>query len=339
MVARRPVDAVPAGQRGQVTLELGTGPDGAPLALAVHVVHGQRPGPTVALLATAHGDEWGSVEPIRRLLAELDPAALKGRVLAVPLAHPPALAAGTRNAHGEPDHNRVFPGGQDGLTERLVAALVEAVLERSDAVVDFHGGGWGHLLGVVTYGIDHPDASVNAAAQALARAYGWPYLRATAAIGGYPGPRSVLGWYAAALGRPAIMVGIGGAGFGAEWDERWTVAQLDGLRNALRHLGQLDDPPELPARFLHFETARTVAAPAAGLLAARVGPKQLGAAVQPGEPLGELWDPASLERIATLNAPCRGILFNLRGNGPVKADQPCYVLADLDAEGTRWESA
>jgi predicted deacylase len=303
------------------------------------VAHGRQAGPTVALLATAHGDEWGSVEPVRRLLAELDPLALRGRVLAVPLAHPPALAAGTRNAPGEPDHNRVFPGGQEGLTERLVAALVEAVLERSDAVVDFHGGGWGHLLGVVTYGTDHPEASVNAASQALARAYGWPYLRATAAIGGYPGPRSVLGWYSAALGRPAIMVGIGGAGFGAEWDERWTVAQLDGLGNALRHLGLLAGSPKLPNRFLHFELAVTVAAPAAGLLASRVSPEQLGVELEPGAPLGELLDPASLERIAALNAPCRGLLFNLRGSGPVKADQPCYVLADLDAEGTRWETA
>jgi predicted deacylase len=82
-----------------------------------------------------------------------------------------------------------------------------------------------------------------------------------------------------------------------------------------------------------------VAAPAAGLLASRVGPEQLGAEFQPGEPLGDLWDPASLERLATLSAPCHGLLFNLRGHGPVKADQPCFVLADLDAEGTRWETA
>ena len=329
------INSTPPGSRQTVRLA-----EGQPHAFAVHVVRGTRNGPTLALLATAHGDEWGSIEPIRRLLAELDPSSLRGRILAVPLAHPPALAAGTRNAPGEPDHNRVLPGDPaGGLTERLVYTLVKGVLAESDTVLDFHGGGWGHLLGVVTYGTDYPDPAVNAASRALARAFGWPYLRATPAVGGYPGPRSVLGWVGSSLGHPVAMVGLGGAGFGAEWDERWTLAQLRGLRNALRQLEMLPGRLELPARFLHFGAVRDVPAPRAGLLAARVGTDHLGARLELGEPLADLHDPETLERVATLSAPCRGVLYSLRGSGPITAGASCYAFADLDAPDTAWEDA
>ena len=328
------IEGVPPGGRGLVQLAAGQ-----PHALAVQVVRAARDGPTLALVATAHGDEWGSIEPIRRLLAELEPGELRGRLLAVPLAHPAALAAGTRNAPGEPDHNRVLPGDPSGgLTERLVDTLVSGVLAASDVVLDFHGGGWGHLLGVTTYGTDYPDPTVNDASRALARAFGWPYLRAAAAVGDYPGPRSVLGWVGGSLRRPVAMVGLGGAGFGREWDERWTLAQLRGLRNALRHLEMLPGRLELPARFLHFSAVRDVCAPRAGLLAARVGTDHLGARFEAGEPLADLYDPETLERVGVLAAPCRGVLYSLRGNGPVAEGASCYTLADLDAPGTEWET-
>jgi hypothetical protein len=328
-------EAVPRASRGLIRFA-----EDQPHALTVQAVRGARDGPTLALLATAHGDEWGSIEPIRRLLAELDPAALRGAVLAVPLAHPAALAAGARNAPGEPDHNRVLPGDPaGGLTERIVGQLVRQVLEPSDVVLDFHGGGWGHLLGVTTYGTDYPDPGVNAASRALARAFGWPYLRATPAVAGYPGPRSVLGWYGATLNRPLAMFGLGGAGFGPDWDERWTLAQLRGLRNALRHLDMLPGRLEIPARFLHFTAVRDVPAPHSGLLAARVGADHLGARFEPGEPLADLYDPESLQRLATLTAPCRGILYSLRATTPVTAGASCYTFADLDAPDTIWEDA
>jgi predicted deacylase len=332
------VAEVPAGGHALIRLPTGFSESGRPTELVVHVLRGLRDGPTLAVVATAHGDEWGSIEPIRRLLSELDCSALRGRVLAVPLAHPAALAGGSRNAPGEPDHNRVLPGGPGGLTERLVQTLARGVLAESDAVLDFHGGAWGHLLGCATYGTDYPDPTVNEASKALARSFGWPYLRATRAVADYPGPRSVLGWVGGSLGRPVAMIGLGGAGFGAEWDERWTLAQLRGLRNALRHLELLPGRPELPARFLHFSVCRDVPAPAAGLLTARVASEHLGARFEAGEPLAEIWDPETLERSATLAAPCRGLLFSLRGSGPVAANTPCYSLADLDAPDTHWET-
>ncbi len=72
---------------------------------------------------------------------------------------------------------------------------------------------------------------------------------------------------------------------------------------------------------------------------ARVGSDHLGARFEPGGPLADLYDPETLERIAVLAAPCRGVLYSLRGSGPVGQGASCYTLADLDAPGTEWESA
>ena len=54
-------DVAPASHE-VVTLPVTTGLNGAALDLTVHVVHGARPGPTLALLSTLHGGEWFSIQ-------------------------------------------------------------------------------------------------------------------------------------------------------------------------------------------------------------------------------------------------------------------------------------
>lgn len=331
------IQDVPPGERGLVQLGAGMNTTGSPLTLTVHVYHGARGGPTLALVATTHGDEWSAIESLRRLLGELDLETLRGRLLVVPVAHPSALATATHQLPGEPDFQHALPGGQATLTERLAALLAEHVLQQSDALLDFHGGCWGQLVGCVAYGGDYPNPAVSEEARALARAFGWPYLQARAVFSTHPGPRSVLGWFGGELSRPAAAIELGGAGFGAEWDERMTLAQLRGLRNVLRHLEMLPGRPELPARFLHFGAVRNVQAPADGLLVSKVRTDHLGARLEEGELLGELYDPQRLRRIARLTCPGRGLLFHLRGNGPVQAGTSCFTLAALDDPETRWE--
>ena len=52
---------------------------GLPLRVAVHEIRGARPGPTVGITASIHGDELAPVEAIRRLMETLSPADLSGR--------------------------------------------------------------------------------------------------------------------------------------------------------------------------------------------------------------------------------------------------------------------
>ena len=116
------------GTRVTARVPIGSYAEGSPVELPVAVIRGQEDGPTLYLQAGLHGDELTGIDICRRVLAELDPARLRGTVVSVPLANPPAHRSRTRGAvteeRGPIDANRVFPGNAGGLlTERIVDTL------------------------------------------------------------------------------------------------------------------------------------------------------------------------------------------------------------------------
>ena len=61
--------------------EIGAGP----VELPVVVIHGARPGPTLCLTGGVHATEYPGQTAVRELSRQLDPAALSGTVIAVPV--------------------------------------------------------------------------------------------------------------------------------------------------------------------------------------------------------------------------------------------------------------
>src|SRR5687767_3326782 len=83
---------------------------GAELRLGLHVVTGQRGGPTLGILTTVHGDETMGLMAVRALLESLDVDALAGTVAAIPVANPLAVGAYNRQTpeqHGKTDLHEV----------------------------------------------------------------------------------------------------------------------------------------------------------------------------------------------------------------------------------------
>lgn len=72
-------------------------------------------GPTVLVLAGNHGDEYEGQMAAMRLLQELAPDQVSGRVIVVPVLSPTASKANTRNWPSGANFNRSFPGRPDGL--------------------------------------------------------------------------------------------------------------------------------------------------------------------------------------------------------------------------------
>lgn len=69
-------------------LEIATLASGLPLRVAVHEISGAKPGPTVGITASIHGDELAPVEAIRRLVASLDPTEMAGTLRIAPVVNP-----------------------------------------------------------------------------------------------------------------------------------------------------------------------------------------------------------------------------------------------------------
>ena len=332
-----------AGARTVVRVPVTTRLDGSELAITVHAVRGRQDGPVVTLVSALHGSEWLSIEIVRRVVETLDPARLRGSVLAIPVANPIALEQFTRmtpDESDEPDLNRVWPGGQTWITEQMAGALSREVLPQTTHLVDFHTGPWGANLATIGYARDLPDPEVTRQSLEMAVAFGYPSIRALNMMSVFPGPRSIGGYAGSALGIPNIAPNLGGVGFAPEVEEGWIDGSAQGVFNILRHLGMLDGEVALPPRFLHFESRGFRVVPRrGGLLLPHFGPADLLRDVRRGERLGTVISPYTFEVLEELDAPADGILFGSARSYPVRPGDWSYFVADAAHPATRWVDA
>lgn len=114
----------------------------ANLMLPVGVV-ANGAGPTVLVMAGNHGDEYPGQVAVMRLLRELVPDQITGRVILIPTLTMPAAKAGTRLSPLDgKNFNRCFPGSPTGTPSEVVAHYLTTVLfPLADVVIDMHTGG------------------------------------------------------------------------------------------------------------------------------------------------------------------------------------------------------
>src|SRR3954468_9528921 len=79
------------GRRATGFLSVPAGSDAA-TEIPVIVLNGAKPGPTLALLAGAHGTEYASILALEKLARTLDPASMTGAVIVVPLLNVASFA-------------------------------------------------------------------------------------------------------------------------------------------------------------------------------------------------------------------------------------------------------
>jgi predicted deacylase len=220
-------------------------------------VNGAKPGPAILVTGGIHGSEYASIDAVVRLGASLDPAAVKGQVLCLPVMNPAAFWE--RTAYVSPvdnlNLNRVFPGRPKGsFSERLAHHFVEKAIRRADAYIDMHGGDLPEALVPFSIYYETGDAKVDARSQGMAEAFGAPSLVVQRHHGA---PASGLAYATAALlGVPAIIAEDGGAG---QYDSAVAERMLVGVENVLRSLDVLDGPVRNvppPRRFAKFAWTR-----------------------------------------------------------------------------------
>ena len=132
---------VRAGRRQSVSLPITRLVTGADVELPVRVVHGRDEGPTVWVDAAIHGDEAVGVEVIRQVVAGLDPKALRGTLIAVPIVNVLGFSVGDRYLPDRRDLNRSFPGSPRGsLAGRIAHLFMTEVVDQCEVGIDLHTG-------------------------------------------------------------------------------------------------------------------------------------------------------------------------------------------------------
>src|ERR1700726_1210909 len=130
------------GQKATGYLEVPAGVD-AGTNIPVVVVTGVKPGPVLALVTGAHGTEYVSVIAVEKLIVDLDPTKISGTVILIPLVNIASFEQ--KVPHVNPvdnkSMNRFYPGKADGTqTERVSFLITKQVVDRSDYLIDYHGG-------------------------------------------------------------------------------------------------------------------------------------------------------------------------------------------------------
>jgi len=330
------------GERAAIKVPVTTTLNGAELALWMHVVRGRADGPVLTLMSTVHGGEWFTIEIVRRITLETDPAALRGTLITIPVCNPPALGQQMRNMPDDsdsPDLNRIFPGTHTWRSDLLAKTIAREAIQQSSCLIDFHMGPWGSAFQDILIGDDLPKPEVGDESERLALAFGSPIIRRANVVSGFPGPKSSIGYAGGVLGIPALGVEVGGVGFGERLEERWRQDTVRGVRGVMAAMGMIDGPPPpRPARQLIYRTAHRVNPTRGGFLRSHFGGDALVREVDKGTLLGEVISPYTRETIEELRAPARGLLFYVARDYPVQPGDWAYGLARTDDGSARWVS-
>ncbi len=299
-----------AGSGVKQTLPL---PVTSPYPVEMIVICGSRPGKTLVVTAGVHGCEYVGIETLNRLKRELEPAALSGRVILLPLVNPEGFYQGSKQtipADGK-NLNRMFPGKPDGtFSSQLARVLEETLYPEADFLMDLHGGDVNEALTPLVFFPASVPESLSAAASAAAESLSVPYRVASTSQNG------LYSW-AAQCGIPALLVERGERGL---WSEKEVAACRENVYELMRHLGILNAASGSPC-LQQAEIRRAVyeEAPADGFWYPAVS--AAGQKLKQGALLGTLKDSYGNE-IARYTAPFDGVVLYYTLSLGVKSGDP-----------------
>ena len=284
-------------------------------------------GPTVLFTGGVHGDEYEGQIAVSRLALELDPAAVQGRVIMLPMVNVPAALNDTRLSPVDGwDINRTFPGDPRGTFSPMLAHFLDTViLPLVDVSVDVHTAG--HSNDTVPSSSMHyvADPAIRQRTLDAAMAFGAPY---NVVFGGVDEG----GTLTSSVERRAIVsLGTEVGGWGRVSLEGVRIARR-GLMNTLRHFGLVEGTPDTTPGTRHMMVPNNdcyVRAPTDGVFE----PCHLaGQTVQEGETAGWLHYLQDVDRPPLeLRFRHGGVIWFSPGPGRVRrGDSLIVVMTDFD---------
>lgn len=305
---------------------------GTVVTMPVRIVHGAADGPVVGMSAMLHGDEVNGYGVINQLLAELDPADVRGTLIGIPVANPFALMSNQRISNLEYERlnlNRVFPGNAAGFQMERVADLIfREGVERSDAWLDFHEGGRDFVARYLIVGTEGSgDRGVERDLQ-MARWFGQgvpitvvtitPEM-ARLARGG------AITVQARIAGKGALGIELGGGG---TLREEFVQTGVTGARRILQGLGLLTGEPQPDEETQYVCHESTWPRPNRGGFFEQ--DVSLGQVVEEGEVVGRVRDLLG-QVVEEIRAPFRSVITDTRHTATIQTGEwsvKCGRLSD-----------
>ncbi len=283
----------------------------------VMLINGTEPGPTLLLTSGIHGDDLNTIPMVWRVVQSVDPARLRGQVIAVPVCNPPAFEAGSHETPGD-NSSPSFPGNPHGtISQRIGHHLYQKVVVQANFALDMHGGNAKSTLAALALVDSETSPEMLEKTKALAEAFNPDMIVMSKPKGG--GPVQGLFQVASRAGTPALLVGMGKNGFVEEDTERGTR----GVLNVMRHLSMLDSAPDSVAVWRYAGTEIYHKTPFGGGFYPAV---VAGQEVQAGQSLGQVVDVFG-EPLGEVRSQARGLILAIRSYPVIAAgDQVASIV-------------
>ena len=294
------------GQKATGTIDVPAGSDPA-TQIPVVVIRGSQPGPTLALVSGAHGTEYASIIALEGLIGSLDPAQISGTVIILPLVNIPSFQQ--KVPHVNPvdnkSMNRFYPGKEDGTqTERASFLITKEVVDKSDYLIDFHGGDLDESLRPYTYWVISGNKKQDAISKEMALAFGLDYIIISEDRPKDLNATKYLDNTAAMRGKPTVTVEAGYAGT-VETDDVAVLVQ--GTRSVMRLLKMLPGSPHAIEHPVWIKSLAEVTSPVDGIFYPLV---KRDTYVEAGRKLGDVTDYFG-KVIFEPRAPASGVILHI----------------------------
>jgi predicted deacylase len=232
---------LPRGTVSKGTWQLGGDTTGAMDVIPVIVVQGAEEGPTLWIQGCIHGDEPSAAWVVSSLAREVDPKALKGRLILLPALNVTAFRARqTPTPIDNVDLYRAFPGNPTGsYTYQIAYAIKQDLLNVADAMIDVHAGTSIHVCIEFT---SYPGGlKASGKAEAMALVTGSPIVVRRNVQS--EAEEHIMFMYACAQGIPSIMISNGGH---RRVEPEIFQPLINQCLNVMCHLGMIPGEPVEP---------------------------------------------------------------------------------------------
>ncbi len=145
-IERLELSELPVGVEGRFMVELTRDGMGMPVRAPMVTLRGKKDGPTLGIVAALHGNEVNGIRTIHELFDRIDPATLRGTVVALVVANVPGFLLRQRVYLDGTDLNHIMPGKEGGSSAQVYAhRLVDRVISKFDYLVDLHTASFGRV--------------------------------------------------------------------------------------------------------------------------------------------------------------------------------------------------
>jgi predicted deacylase len=281
-------------------------------------------GPTLLLTAGNHGDEYEGQVILRRLIHQLEPEQINGRIIMLPALNYPAVLGNSRvSPLDQGNLNREFPGNEHGLPTSAIAHFVSSyLLPMADAGIDLHSGGSQTYYLPSVFLCSCKDPEIMDKSLAMAEAFNAPFAFMVRGEGSATGLDPI----AHNQTVPFISTELSG---GANVDIVATEIGMQGVKNVFQFLGLQGAGPssESTTRFLNgIDGMHHVSAPFSGIFEPY---HELGTAVVKGDIAGMLYSTEEVERSPQpLFFENDGIVMVRRNGARVRRGSHVFMVAE-----------